>query len=72
MCDEIYNLYIDLMIDVSNADDYFLSRLPIVETRIAQGGFRLAALLNQIFGTEIHEKKSLISEAWKIENQIFF
>lgn len=51
------------MIDISSADDYFLSRLPIVETRIAQGGFRLAALLNQIFGTEIKEINSLISEA---------
>lgn len=51
------------MIDILSADDYFLSRLPIVETRIAQGGFRLAALLNQIFGTEIKEINSLISEA---------
>ncbi|RID50320.1 hypothetical protein BRARA_H01058 [Brassica rapa] len=30
-------------------DDYFLSRLPIVEKRIAQGGIRLAATLNRIF-----------------------
>lgn len=30
-------------------DEYFLSRLPIVEMRLAQGGVRLAATLNQIF-----------------------
>ncbi|KMZ75437.1 hypothetical protein ZOSMA_114G00340 [Zostera marina] len=33
-------------------DDYFLSRLPIIERRIAQGGVRLAALLNRIFDTQ--------------------
>ncbi|XP_062110106.1 endonuclease 2 [Humulus lupulus] len=31
-------------------DDYFLSRLPIVNLRLAQGGVRLAATLNRIFG----------------------
>ncbi|XP_071725320.1 endonuclease 2-like [Rutidosis leptorrhynchoides] len=31
-------------------DDYFLSRLPIVYRRLAQGGVRLAATLNRIFG----------------------
>ncbi|KAF7803531.1 endonuclease 4 [Senna tora] len=30
-------------------DEYFLSRLPIVEKRLAQGGVRLAATLNRIF-----------------------
>ncbi|GER27183.1 endonuclease [Striga asiatica] len=30
-------------------DDYFLSRLPVVEKRLAQGAVRLAALLNKIF-----------------------
>ncbi|TKY59333.1 Endonuclease 4 [Spatholobus suberectus] len=30
-------------------DEYFLSRLPIVEERLAQGGVRLAAILNRIF-----------------------
>jgi protein associated with RNAse G/E len=30
-------------------DDYFLSRLPIVNLRLAQGGIRLAATLNRIF-----------------------
>ena len=37
------------------SDDYFLTRMPIVEVRLAQGGVRLAAILNRIFGeTEIH------------------
>ncbi|KAH7292786.1 hypothetical protein KP509_29G085600 [Ceratopteris richardii] len=31
------------------ADDYFLTRMPIVEMRLAQGGVRLAAILNRIF-----------------------
>ncbi|KAF9591392.1 hypothetical protein IFM89_004077 [Coptis chinensis] len=31
-------------------DDYFLSRLPVVYLRLAQGGVRLAATLNRIFG----------------------
>ncbi|XP_027098347.1 endonuclease 2 [Coffea arabica] len=31
-------------------DDYFLTRLPIVNLRLAQGGVRLAAALNSIFG----------------------
>ncbi|XP_058087645.1 endonuclease 2 [Magnolia sinica] len=31
-------------------DDYFLSRLPIVNLRLAEGGVRLAATLNRIFG----------------------
>ncbi|XP_004514174.1 endonuclease 2-like [Cicer arietinum] len=31
-------------------DDYFLSRFPIVNLRLAQGGVRLAAILNRIFG----------------------
>lgn len=30
-------------------DEYFLSRLPVVEQRLAEGGVRLAALLNRIF-----------------------
>lgn len=34
------------------SDDYFLSRLPIVERRLAQGGVRLAATLNRIFNTK--------------------
>uniref|UniRef100_A0A7N2LQP7 Aspergillus nuclease S1 n=1 Tax=Quercus lobata TaxID=97700 RepID=A0A7N2LQP7_QUELO len=34
-------------------DDYFLSRLPIVEKRLAQGGVRLAATLNRIFTPQL-------------------
>ncbi|KAB5533957.1 hypothetical protein DKX38_017043 [Salix brachista] len=34
-------------------DDYFLSRLPIVEKRLAQGGIRLAATLNRIFASHM-------------------
>ncbi|XP_043695873.1 endonuclease 4-like [Telopea speciosissima] len=33
-------------------DDYFLSRLPIVEKRLAQSGVRLAATLNRIFTSQ--------------------
>ncbi|KAL3851282.1 hypothetical protein ACJIZ3_013164 [Penstemon smallii] len=33
-------------------DDYFLSRLPVVEQRLAQGGVRLAAILNSIFSAQ--------------------
>jgi hypothetical protein len=32
------------------ADDYFFSRYPIVEKRLAQAGIRLALVLNRIFG----------------------
>ncbi|CAL0322305.1 unnamed protein product [Lupinus luteus] len=32
------------------SDDYFESRLPVVQLRLAQGGVRLAATLNRIFG----------------------
>ncbi|MQM06460.1 hypothetical protein Taro_039283 [Colocasia esculenta] len=45
-CDYAYK---DVEQDSTLGDEYFLSRLPIVEKRIAQGGVRLAALLNKIF-----------------------
>lgn len=32
------------------ADDYFNSRMPVVMKRIAQGGVRLAMVLNRVFG----------------------
>ena len=35
-----------------SADEYFLSRYPIVNFRLAQGGVRLAATLNRIFDTK--------------------
>lgn len=41
------------------ADDYFYSRWPVVESRLAKGGVRLATLLNRIFS----EHKS-IAEEW--------
>jgi hypothetical protein len=31
------------------ADEYFFWAMPVVEKRIAQGGVRLAAILNRIF-----------------------
>jgi hypothetical protein len=34
-------------------DDYFLSRFPIVNLRLAQGGVRLAATLNRVFDTQL-------------------
>lgn len=34
-------------------DDYFLSRFPIVNLRLAQGGVRLAAILNRIFDKKL-------------------
>ncbi|CAN1149751.1 Endonuclease 5 [Linum perenne] len=34
-------------------DNYFLSRLPIVEERLAQAGVRLAASLNRIFTSKV-------------------
>lgn len=46
-CDWAYK---DVMEGSVLEDDYFLSRLPIVNLRLAQGGVRLAATLNRIFG----------------------
>ncbi|GAA0162626.1 hypothetical protein LIER_18671 [Lithospermum erythrorhizon] len=42
--------YKDVNDDSVLEDDYFLSRLPTVNLRLAQGGVRLAATLNRIFG----------------------
>ncbi|CAO2842700.1 unnamed protein product [Amaranthus hypochondriacus] len=39
-------------------DEYFVSRLPIVEKRLAEGGVRLAATLNRVFGSSLDRKKS--------------
>lgn len=41
--------YKDVDQDSTLGDDYFFSRLPVVEERISQGGVRLAAILNKIF-----------------------
>ncbi|KAK9105766.1 hypothetical protein Scep_022610 [Stephania cephalantha] len=42
--------YKDVTEDSTLDDDYFLSRLPEIYLRLAQGGVRLAATLNRIFG----------------------
>ncbi|KAI3883522.1 hypothetical protein MKX03_010535 [Papaver bracteatum] len=41
--------YRDVSEDSVLEDDYFLSRYPVVNKRLAQGGVRLAATLNRIF-----------------------
>lgn len=46
-------------------DEYFLSRLPIVEKRLAQGGVRLAAILNRIFTS-----KTGIAQAWRVKTHL--
>ncbi|XP_010916399.1 endonuclease 2-like [Elaeis guineensis] len=46
-CDWAYK---DVKEDSVLGDDYFLTRLPVVSLRLAQGGVRLAATLNRIFG----------------------
>lgn len=47
------------------ADDYFFSRLPIVEERIAQGGVRLANILNKIFATSSSDRDLELLRAQK-------
>lgn len=44
-----------------STDDYFNSRLPIVTKRIAQGGVRLAMLLNRVFGGHGLDEDSLVA-----------
>lgn len=39
-------------------DEYFFSALPVVQKRIAQGGVRLAAILNRIFSGNIRLQSS--------------
>jgi hypothetical protein len=36
-----------------NADDYYFTRYPVVERRLAQGGVRLAMILNSIFDKKV-------------------
>ena len=45
-----------LWLSIVFVDEYFLSRLPIVEKKLAQGGVRLAASLNRIFSS--HAKRA--------------
>ncbi|XP_057846745.1 endonuclease 2-like [Cryptomeria japonica] len=44
--------YQDVEEDDILEDDYFLSRLPIIENQLAKGGIRLAATLNRIFDSK--------------------
>ncbi|URE46905.1 hypothetical protein MUK42_25187 [Musa troglodytarum] len=46
-CDWAYK---DVKNNTQLEDRYFLSRLPVVNLRLAEGGVRLAATLNRIFG----------------------
>ncbi|XP_062087329.1 endonuclease 4-like [Humulus lupulus] len=41
--------YTNVTAGTTLGDEYFLSRLPVVEKKLAQGGVRLAASLNRIF-----------------------
>ncbi|KAG6470649.1 hypothetical protein ZIOFF_071726 [Zingiber officinale] len=54
-CDYAYQ---DVEQDSTLGDDYFFSRLPVVEQRLAQGGVRLAAILNKLFSNSAEESKS--------------
>ncbi|XP_057853979.2 endonuclease 4 isoform X1 [Cryptomeria japonica] len=42
------------------SDDYFLSRLPIVEKQLAKGAVRLAATLNHIFSSKMVDRQIAI------------
>lgn len=42
-------IFVHFLLFQSAADEYFLTRLPIANLRLAQGGVRLAAILNRIF-----------------------
>jgi hypothetical protein len=51
-CDENMNTTRDFLTYNSvfwDADDYFFSRYPVVQKRLAQAGIRLALILNRIF-----------------------
>jgi len=50
--DTFYTLF-NYIMKIFFADDYFLSRFPIVNLRLAQGGVRLAATLNRIFDPQL-------------------
>jgi hypothetical protein len=46
----IHSMLKDFVACVVFAEEYFDSRMPYVMKRIAQGGIRLAMILNQVFG----------------------
>jgi len=47
-----FSFFSNYNMKMHSADEYFLSRFPIVNLRLAQGGVRLAAALNRIFNTK--------------------
>ncbi|KAM0944319.1 hypothetical protein DsansV1_C11g0107571 [Dioscorea sansibarensis] len=49
--------YKDVEQDSVLTDEYFHSRLPVLEKRIAQGGVRLAAILNGLFDSSFIESR---------------
>ncbi|KAJ0989154.1 hypothetical protein J5N97_007510 [Dioscorea zingiberensis] len=49
--------YKDVEQDSTLGDEYFQSRLPVVEKRIAQGGVRLAAILNGLFDSSFSQNQ---------------
>ncbi|KAL5730096.1 Endonuclease 1 [Ranunculus cassubicifolius] len=51
--------YKDVTQGVTLSEKYFESRMPIVAKRIAQGGVRLAMILNKVFGN--HHKQQLLA-----------
>ncbi|CAL9153961.1 unnamed protein product [Musa hybrid cultivar] len=52
-------------------DEYFLTRLPIVEKRLAQGGVRLAAVLNRIFvPLQPSHLRMPVAQSWSKEGHI--
>ncbi|RWR85345.1 endonuclease 2 [Cinnamomum micranthum f. kanehirae] len=52
-CDYAYK---DVRPESTLGDDYFFSRLPIVQKRIAQAGVRLASVLNQILDASVGKR----------------
>lgn len=52
--------YKDVESGITLKDEYFNSRLPIVMKRIAQGGVRLALILNEVFGNSKEDTIPLI------------
>ncbi|KAJ6825688.1 putative bifunctional nuclease precursor [Iris pallida] len=62
-CDYAYK---DVEQDSTLEDDYFFSRLPVVEERIAQGGVRLATILNEIFDGSSAEIELKLSRAARV------
>jgi hypothetical protein len=45
--------YKDVTQNITLGDDYYFTRYPVVERRLAQGGVRLAMILNRIFDKKV-------------------